>query len=99
MGDGKNILAATGLGGLGTLIGAIVGACGAGLLAALIVGMSAMNWYKAQPPDWYVITGFCAIAFVLIVAAIAALIGAVVFGLLVGLTSTVISAIMVANRK
>jgi len=93
------ISTAFGRGGIGALIGIIVGGCAAALLALFIAGSGALHWYKAQPPDWYIVTGFCAIVYVLVVVCIVAVIGAVVCGLVAGLASALFSGVRLANKK
>ena len=92
-------LTVTGLGGLGAVIGGVVGGCGGVLIALFWAGSGALNWYRAQPPDWSVVTGFCAIIFVLVAVLIIAVIGALVCGLLGGLGSMLFSAVMLARNK
>jgi hypothetical protein len=72
------ISTAFGRGGIGALVGALVGGCGAALLALFIAGSGALHWYRAQPPDWYIVTGFCAIVYVAVVVCIVAVICAVI---------------------
>jgi uncharacterized protein involved in cysteine biosynthesis len=90
---------AFGMGGVGALGGMIIGGCGAALLALFMAGSGALDWYRAQPPDWYIVTGFCAMVYVLVVVCLVAVIGALVCGLLAGLTSALFSGVWLANKK
>lgn len=90
---------AFGIGGVGALIGMIAGGCGAALLALFMAGSGALHWYKAQPPDWYIVTGFCAMVYVLVVVFVVAVIGAAVCGLLAGLASALFSGVRLARKK
>ena len=75
---------ATGRFGVGALIGALVGG-GIGVLVALFTaGSGALHWYKAQPPEWYIVTGVCAIVFALLAVLIIAVIGVLACGLIGG---------------
>lgn len=82
---------AFGRGGVGALIGAVIGGGGGMLLALFTAGTGALGWYKAQPADWWIVSGFCAIVFVLIAVFIVAAVGAVVCGLLGGVASALFS--------
>src|SRR2546423_253727 len=93
------ILTATGRGGVGALIGAVVGGCGGVLLALFTASAGALNWYRDQLADWYIVTGFCALVFALFAVLIIALLGALVCGLAAGLGSALFSGMWLAIKK
>ena len=92
-------LTATGMGGASALIGIAVGGCVGALLALFTAGTGALHWYKAQPPDWSIITAPCAIVFALVAILIIAAIGALICGIIGGLGSALFTSVWLTGKK
>lgn len=95
----KSLLAATfGLSAGGAAIGAVAGAL-LGLAGALLTVLPPiLDWYRTQPPDWYLFTGAIAAVSFLFMAAIVMAIAALLCALAGAAISVVVSAVFLTRK-
>jgi hypothetical protein len=101
--SGKKIFATFGCSSFGVIVSAIIGALIAIVLALVVFGSGTQEWYAHNAAlnngEWAMFAGACALGFILIVIAIAGLIGAIITGALGSIVSLLASAIFFTSKQ